>query len=92
MDFPELENVLPATTVKRRFLELLSRVGREGAAITITKNGVPAGVLVSADEYEALLETVEILADENAVRRLARARRGFAGGRTLSHDEVWRGE
>jgi prevent-host-death family protein len=82
-------SILPATTVKRRFLELLGQLGGERSVVTITRNGVPAGVLMSVEEYEALLETVEILADPGLMRALRRARRGFARGRTLRHDQVW---
>jgi prevent-host-death family protein len=85
-----MDAILPATTVKRRFLELLKRLGPERSVITITRNGVPAGVLMSVEEYEALMETLEILADPKLTRSLARARRNFERGRTLTHEQVWR--
>ena len=46
---------------------------------------------MSTVEYESLIETLEILADPAIMRRLARARRSFARGRTLEHDDVWQG-
>lgn len=82
--------VLPASTVKRRFLELLKQLGPEKAAIAITRNGVPAGVLLSIEEYESLRETIEVLADPKILRALKTARRGFARRRTLTHEQVWR--
>ena len=88
----DLTDILPATTVKRRFLELLNRVGEERSIITITRNGVPAGVLMSAEDYGALMETLQILADRTVTKALSRARRGFSRDRALSHDEVWQGE
>ena len=86
------DEILPATTVKRRFLELLKRLGSERPVITITRNGIPAGVLMSVEEYESLLETLEVLADRTLMKDLTRARRNFSRGRTLTHDEVWREE
>lgn len=85
----DMESILPATTVKRRFLDLLKRLGIERSIITITRNGVPAGVLMSVEEYESIMETLEILAEPKVVRALGRARRNFARGRTLSHEEAW---
>ncbi len=82
--------ILPATTVKRRFLDLLRRLGPERGVITITRNGVPAGILMSVDEYESILETLDILADSRLMRSLTRARENFARGRTLTHEQVWR--
>ena len=89
MNPTDMDSILPATTVKRRFLELLSRLGEERTVVTITRNGVPAGVLMSIGEYEALLETLEILADPNVMQTLRRARRSFAHGKGLSHEDIW---
>ena len=85
----DLSDILPITTVKRRFLELLKNLGAERSVITITRNGIPAGVLMSVEEYESLTETLEVLADPGIVQALRRARRNFARGRTVRHDELW---
>jgi len=47
---------------------------------------------MSIEEYESLLETLEILADRPLTRGLASARKRLAKGRTLRHDEVWPAE
>ena len=86
---PDPSSVLPASTVKRRFLELLKQLGGERSVVTITRNGVAAGVLMSVEEYESLLETVEILGDAETMRQLRRAGRSFGRGKTLRHDQVW---
>jgi len=85
----DLADILPVTAVKRRFLELLKKLGAERSVITITRNGVPAGVLMSVEEYDSLTETLEVLADPGIVRALRRARRNFARGQTVRHDELW---
>lgn len=85
----DLDSVLPATMVKRHFLKLLKKLGPERSAITITRNGLPAGVLMSVEEYEGLVETVEILADPRVRKALGRARKNFVSGRTLRHTDVW---
>lgn len=86
---PDPSSAVPASTVKRRFLELLKQVASEHSMITITRNGVAAGVLMSVQEYESLIETVEILADPEVMKRLRRARRGLARRKVLAHDQVW---
>jgi len=45
---------------------------------------------MSVEEYEALIETLEILADPKLIRSLARAQRNFGRRRTLAHEQVWR--
>ena len=88
----DIGDILPATTVKRRFLELLKSLRDQRAVITVTRNGVPAGVLMSVEEYESLVETLEILADPKIARAMTRASQNLLRGNTLSHDEVWHGE
>jgi prevent-host-death family protein len=78
-----------ATQAKTTFLELLRGVADRGDAVEITRNGKPSGVLVSAEEWESLLETVSILSDKTAMRKIARARRELETGAVVEHDRVW---
>src|SRR6266496_6125532 len=81
---------LTPTQAKNSLLELLRDVEERGETIQITRNGVPAGVLVSAEEWESLLETISILSDPVAMKKIARARREIATGARLTHEQVWR--
>ena len=40
--------------------------------------------MISPDDYESLLETIEILSDKDAVRRIKKAKREIAQGKTVS--------
>ncbi len=64
-------------------------MAEEDITVTVTKNGVPVSVLMSADRYESLLETIEILADQRIVRALARSSREFNAGKVMTHEEAW---
>lgn len=48
-------------TVRDRLSEFVERVQRQHDWVTITRNGLPAAVLISPDDLEALEETLEIL-------------------------------
>ncbi len=80
---------LAATTVKRRFLELLKQLRTDNPVITVTRNGTPAGVLMSVEEYDALIETIEVLSDRKALRSIERNRRELDSGHKLTHADVW---
>ena len=67
-------------TVKDRLSEFVERVQREHERVTITKNGTPAAVLISADDLESLEETLAVLSDRKAVRELAEAEAAVAAG------------
>lgn len=67
-------------TVKDRLSEFVERVQREHDRVTITKNGTPAAVLISAEDLESLEETLAVLSDRKAVRELAEAEAAVAAG------------
>lgn len=67
-------------TVKDRLSEFVDRVQREHDRVTITKNGSPAAVLISATDLEELEETIAVLSDRKAVRELRDAERAVAEG------------
>ena len=54
---------LPLAEVKANFSQLIDQVVKRDEQILITRNGRPAAVLVSADEYDSLCETVAIRSD-----------------------------
>ena len=67
-------------TVKDRLSEFVDRVQREHERVVITRNGTPAAVLISADDLEALEETLEVLSDKKAVKGLLEAEEAIAAG------------
>lgn len=56
----------------------------------VTKRGRPVGVLMSPDDYEGLLETMDLLEDKAGLKRLLRAKREAKEGRTRGLEEIRR--
>jgi antitoxin YefM len=83
------QKIIPVTQAKKGLLEIVKEMAEEDITVTVTKNGVPVSVLMSADRYESLLETIEILADQSVVRALARSSREFNAGKVMTHAEAW---
>lgn len=50
----------------------------------VTKRGKPVAVMMSPDDYEGLLETIEILSDKEAVKRIKQAKKEIKEGKTVS--------
>lgn len=80
---------LPLSEAKTHLARLLSRVEEAGEQFVITRSGRPAGVLMSVDEYEGLLETLEILADADLMKSIRRGLDDLEKGCTVGHEEVW---
>lgn len=74
---------------KNRLLRLIHELEEHQQAIALTRDGVPAAVLLSMEHFRGLLETIEILADPKALRSLRRSLKQAERGEWLSHREVF---
>ncbi len=50
----------------------------------VTKRGKPVAVIMNPDDYDGLLETIEILSDKEAVKRIRKAKKEVKEGKTIS--------
>jgi antitoxin YefM len=82
---------LPLSAAKAQLARLLTEVDDLGERVVITRSGRPVGVLLSVDEYEGLMETLDILSDPELCRAIQAGLEDAAQGRLLSHEEVWSG-
>ena len=85
----EADRFIPITEAKNQLLDLVRHLQAEDDIVAITKNGVPAAVLLSVERFEGLLETIDILSDERAMTSLRRSLREARAGRWLRHDQVF---
>ena len=58
------------------------------ARFLITRNGKRAAVLMSAYDYDALMETIDVLSDPDLVRNIHTGLRDAEASRVFTHDEV----
>jgi antitoxin YefM len=63
-----IQDYIPVTKAKSAFLDIIRKIENSDDAIAITKNGVPEAVLLSMKKFQGLLETLEILSDEKAMK------------------------
>ena len=85
----EVDRFIPITKAKNRLLELIRDFQAKDDIVAITKNGVPAAVLLSVERFEGLLETIDVLSDEKAMASLRRSLRQAQAGRWVSHEKVF---
>ena len=70
--------------------EIINEIDRKLDRYIVTKRGKPVAIMMSMDDYEGLLETIEILSDKAAVKRIKKAKQEIAAGKTLSLEELKR--
>ena len=68
---------LSVSEAKMKLSKLIDTVNATDEEIVITKNGLPAAVLVSPDEFESLKETIAIRSDSGLMREIKRGLRAL---------------
>jgi antitoxin YefM len=80
---------LSLSEAKMKLSELVERVHSMDEEVVITKNGRPAAVLVSPEEFESWKETIEILSSSDLMDEI---RKGLAalrkGSKTYTLEEL----
>jgi prevent-host-death family protein len=71
----------PLTEARDRLSEIIDDVGAGASAWVITKHGRPVAVIMSHDEYESLIETLNVLSDPDTMAALGEAEEDLAAGR-----------
>jgi prevent-host-death family protein len=84
-----IDDYVPVTKAKATLLDIMRRLERTDENIAITKNGVPEAVLMSMRKFKGLIETLEILSDEKAMRSLRKSIREAQDGKWRSTGEVF---
>lgn len=85
----ETYKYVPITKAKNDLLQLIREVEKENSTVAVTKNGVPAAIILSMERFEGLLETLDILSDEETMKSLKRSIRQARAGKWVRYEEVF---
>jgi len=61
--------------------DIVAKVSVSTKHFTVTKNGKPKVVIMGIDEYESLVETLEIMSDKRAMKGIRQAQKELAQGK-----------
>ena len=84
-----IQEYIPVTKAKSAFLDIIREIEGSDDAIAITKNGIPEAVLLSMSKFERLMETMEILSDEKAMKSIRKSIKEARDRKWLDFDEVF---
>jgi antitoxin YefM len=74
--------------VKAHFSQVIDEVAGTHERVTVTRNGSPVAVILAVEDYESLMETLEILSDRQAVADIREAEQQMAQGQAYSEEQV----
>ena len=81
---------LPITEARDELTLLPDRLSETHETITVTRRGKPVLAILSWDEYEALVETLEIISDEELMQSLRQGMKDLAQGKTVPWERAKR--
>ena len=84
-----IQEYIPVTKAKAELLDLVRKIEESNDAIAITKNGVPEAVLISMKKFKGLLESLEILSDEKAMKSIRKSIKEAQQGMWVDFEEVF---
>jgi prevent-host-death family protein len=82
--------IVPFTEARASLSDLLDDVQGRHEHVVITRNGRPAAVVLSPEEWEAIEETLEILQDQATMAALRESEEDVKAGRVFTLEEVKR--
>ncbi|MEW6097530.1 MAG: type II toxin-antitoxin system Phd/YefM family antitoxin [bacterium] len=54
----------------------------------ITRRGEPVAIMMSPEDYEGILETIDILSNKEVVKRIKKAKQEIKEGNTISLEDL----
>jgi prevent-host-death family protein len=84
-----VDRALSVSEAKNKLLSVIRRMKHKREIVAITRGGVPSAVLLSMDQYEGVMETIEILNDQKSMRSLRRSLKQVKSGQWVSHSAVF---
>lgn len=81
---------LTVTEAKTHLLDIIRKADSSMKHFIITKNGKPKAIIMSVDEYEGWLETLEIMSDKKAMKDIRQAEKELAEGKSYTFEEVFK--
>ncbi len=79
---------MTVTDAKNKFLGLLRKSHEVGEVFSVTHNGMPYAVILGQEDYDGLLETVDILQDKIFAKDLLSRIRLADQQKTVSFNKV----
>lgn len=82
-----MTNLIAISDARAKLPDLVDRVNKKLDRVTITVNGQPKAVLLSAAELESLEETLEILSNPKLMKDLRKAEKEIEEGKGIPWED-----
>ena len=73
---------------KNKLSQLVKETAETTRPVMISVSGRNEAVLISTEEYDSLMETIEILKDQALVKKIARSMEDIKKGQVVDFDDI----
>ncbi len=90
----EVRKMTKSVTLKAlrpRLPQIMDEIDSKMDRFIITKRGKPVALMMSVDDYESLLETLDVLSDTHLMARIKKAESEVKKGRVRNLDKIEKG-
>ena len=74
---------LTTVDARRKLTKLPEELGDNPSTVAVTRRGKPVLAIMTWDDYQTILETLEILSDDRSVAQLRRSIKEVKEGKTI---------
>ena len=79
---------VPVAEARQNFSALVEEAATTHQRVLVTRNGVPAVWMIGVEDFESIMETLDVLADAAAMRDVAQSEADAAVGRYITAAEM----
>lgn len=79
---------IPLTKLRPELPKIMDRVAKYFDRCVITRHGQPEAVILSIEDYESILETLEIQSDKALMQGIKKAEKELKQGKGMSLEKV----
>ncbi len=80
--------IMSLSEARKRIFEIAGKVQEPEVYFTLTEKGQRKVIIMSADEFDSLMETMELLGDPELMKEIEEAEKEYKNGEIYSWDEV----
>ena len=81
---------LTVTETKVHLLDIIRKTDKTMQRFIISRNGKPRAIIMSIDEYESWIETLEVLSDGKTMGDIEKAQKELDEGKYCTVEEVFK--
>lgn len=74
--------------LRPRLPEIINEIDSKMDRFVITKRGKPTALIMAIDDYESILETLDILSNKRLMKKIKQAEDDIEKGRVKSIDDI----